>query len=526
MKGISHQQAVKLIDLRLDGLVNESQSRSLDEHLESCDSCRAYAVEINALPIQLQKEFHMRWDQNLGPSHNVMRQVVAKGRKIPMTNRLLSGVRMLTSVAVLVLFVLGINFVISQMQSNSIDAIETQSVSGSELSDNRLIAFTSEKDGNAEIYTMRADGSNLTNITNNDALDFNPAWSPDGKRIAFESNRAVFTQIYLMDSDGSNVTQLTFDEIEHEMTMNYAHSNPWSPDGNHLLFFQRSYGGKESAPELAELYSIDTNGGNKIMLASGSISLFNVSWSPDGKHVAYIADDPQNPNASRLYIVNADGSDRRDITKSLQANERLDGFSYDWSVDSQSILFIAYKHISEGNDQWIAYETSLDGETLIRKAASSTPMDSWWDGTTFITGFDQSILTWLRSDGTYSILQPLENCQFEKEPKYSFLARRASNGNLIISVGCPNGDLWFYWANPDGTFIKQLFDAPLSIKDGGLNDIVWSPDNKYIAINVYSADVTDIYVINIEESLRDPSALPDPIGSGAIGHSISWQPVP
>ncbi|MCI0610667.1 MAG: hypothetical protein L0Z71_16600, partial [Anaerolineae bacterium] len=392
---------------------------------------------------------------------------------------------------------------------------------------NSLIAFTSEKDGNAEIYTMRADGSDLTNLTNNDALDFNPAWSPDGKRIAFESNRAVFTQIYLMDADGSNVSQLTFDEIEHEMTMNYAQSNPWSPDGSHLLFFQRVYPEKGSPPPSPpELYSIDVNGGNKVMLASGNISLFEVSWSPDGKHVAYIANDPQNPNASRLYIVNADGSDRRDITKSLQANERLNGFSYDWSADGQSIFFIAYEHISEGNDQWIAYESSLDAETLVRKAESNIPMDSWWDGTSFITGFDASTLTWLRSDGTYSTLKPLKHCQFEKEPQYSFLARRAFNENLIISVGCPNGDLWFYWANPDGTFIKQLFDAPISVKDGGLNDIVWSPDNKYIAINVYSADVIHIYVINVEKSLRDPSALPDPIGSGAIGHSISWQPNP
>jgi dipeptidyl aminopeptidase/acylaminoacyl peptidase len=393
-------------------------------------------------------------------------------------------------------------------------------------SDDRLIAFDAMTENrDLDIFTVRLDGSGLTNLTNNEALDRNPAWSPDGKRIAFESNRAAFTQIYLMDADGSNVTQLTFDQIDHEMTMNYANSSPWSPDGSRLLFFQRVYPEKGSLPVPLELYSIDVNGGNKVMLASGDITLFDVSWSPDGRHVAYIVNDPQNSNALGLYVVNADGGDRREITKSLPANERLDGFRYDWSADGQSIYFIAYKHISEGNDQWMAYEASLDDETLVRKATSSVPMYDWWDGTSFITGFDLT-LTWLRSDGTYSTLQPLENCQFEKERQYSFLARRASNGDLIISVGCPNGDLWFYWASPDGTSIKRLFDAPISVKDGGLNSIVWSPDNKYIAISVYSADANHFHIVNVEESLKDPSILPDPIGRGMAGYSVAWQATP
>ena len=51
------------------------------------------------------------------------------------------------------------------------------------------IAFTSNRDGNYEIYVMNSDGSGQTNLTNNSAADSCPAWSPDGQRIAFDSYR-------------------------------------------------------------------------------------------------------------------------------------------------------------------------------------------------------------------------------------------------------------------------------------------------------------------------------------------------
>ena len=46
---------------------------------------------------------------------------------------------------------------------------------------------------------MNADGSNQTNITNHNADDRYPAWSPDGKKIAFVSNRSGNNQIYVME---------------------------------------------------------------------------------------------------------------------------------------------------------------------------------------------------------------------------------------------------------------------------------------------------------------------------------------
>jgi dipeptidyl aminopeptidase/acylaminoacyl peptidase len=77
--------------------------------------------------------------------------------------------------------------------------------------DGARIAFSSNRDGNAEIYVMNADGSNQTRLTNSPASDAQPAWSPDSKKIAFTSDRDGNGEIYVVDADGSNETRLTND---------------------------------------------------------------------------------------------------------------------------------------------------------------------------------------------------------------------------------------------------------------------------------------------------------------------------
>jgi Tol biopolymer transport system component len=65
----------------------------------------------------------------------------------------------------------------------------------------------SSKDGNWEIYTMNADGSEMTRLMHSPDLDFAPTWSPNGKQIAFlRQYSAGKSGIYTMNSDGSNLT--------------------------------------------------------------------------------------------------------------------------------------------------------------------------------------------------------------------------------------------------------------------------------------------------------------------------------
>ena len=80
--------------------------------------------------------------------------------------------------------------------------------------DHTRIAFHSHRDSadqsTGDVFVMNADGSGLVNLTNNPgADDDSPAWSPDGTRIAFHSDRDGNAEIYVMNADGADQTNIT-----------------------------------------------------------------------------------------------------------------------------------------------------------------------------------------------------------------------------------------------------------------------------------------------------------------------------
>jgi len=61
----------------------------------------------------------------------------------------------------------------------------------------------------SEIFVVKADGSNLTNLTQHIGKNYDPIWSPDGKQIAFVTDRDGNSEVYLINADGSNLTNIS-----------------------------------------------------------------------------------------------------------------------------------------------------------------------------------------------------------------------------------------------------------------------------------------------------------------------------
>ncbi len=186
-----------------------------------------------------------------------------------------------------------------------------------------IIAFSTNRDGNYEIYVMLSDGSKQTRITNNPASDTHPMISPDGTKILFVSNRDGNSQIYVMSLDGTGQTRLS--------NNNFNDFNPaWSPDGKHIVFSSNRTG-------IKEIFVMDANGNNQTQLTNDPSDDDNPFFSPDGSKIIYDAKSTDGKTQS-IKIMNVNGTGQTDLTSNGAVN-----YEPSFSSDGSRITFISNK---------------------------------------------------------------------------------------------------------------------------------------------------------------------------------------
>jgi dipeptidyl aminopeptidase/acylaminoacyl peptidase len=212
--------------------------------------------------------------------------------------------------------------------------------------DGKWLAFTSSRGDEkapSNLYVIPAGGGEARKLTDlKESVEW-VTWSPDSTRIAFTARvrddayeeederkraprrfRRVFHKldsvgwtgdrrrhIFVVDVDDGEPRQLTSGDFEHD-------APTWTPDGSRLVF-EGLRDENWDTTLINRLYAIDANGGEPQQLTGDEASYTGPSFGPDGTRIAFQAtpEDGTYPRHTQIGVMNADGSDVRLLTTSL-----------------------------------------------------------------------------------------------------------------------------------------------------------------------------------------------------------------
>ena len=159
--------------------------------------------------------------------------------------------------------------------------------------DGSRICFTSQRDGDLEIYTMASDGTDVRRGTRAKGYDGGPFYSPDGTKICFRGFRDPenprHAQIYVINADGTNEIKLT-----DTPAANWAPY--WHPSGEYLIY-SRNVGNARNF----ELFCVPARGGKQIQITTDAGADVLPVFSPDGKQLMWTS--TRRTGKSQVFIA-------------------------------------------------------------------------------------------------------------------------------------------------------------------------------------------------------------------------------
>ena len=192
-----------------------------------------------------------------------------------------------------------------------------------------------------DIYTANPDGSDTKRLTSYGVYTAEGTLSPDGKTIVFTSLKDGDLDIYTMNVDGSDVRRLT-------TAVGYDGGPFFSPDGKKIVY--RAYHPTDSAeladynsllaqhivrPSKMEIWVMNADGSDQRQITHLGGANFAPFFTPDGKQIIF-SSNYRNPRSGNfdLFLVNLDGSALEQVTTAPE----FDGFPQ-FSPDGRSLVW-------------------------------------------------------------------------------------------------------------------------------------------------------------------------------------------
>ena len=173
----------------------------------------------------------------------------------------------------------------------------------------------------------------LWQLTFDPGLESEPTWSPDGRLIAYSSDRSGNFDIWVQPVGEGHPVRITTSPA-HDWQAD------WAPEGNRLVFRSEREGGG--------LYVVPVLGGNEHKVASFG---YRPRWSPDGTQILFYSSILRNNTAEipKLYLVGLDGKPPREVLTDFLPEFKA--FRADWHPDGKR-LSLWGNHLQQGNGFW------------------------------------------------------------------------------------------------------------------------------------------------------------------------------
>jgi tol-pal system beta propeller repeat protein TolB len=283
-----------------------------------------------------------------------------------------------------------------------------------------LIAFSSDRDGNHEVYTVDPATGDERNLTGSIGDEFEPTLSPDGKLVAFLSGSGEDVGIEVIEASGEGRQRITAGPGRYG-------SQQWAPDGSRLAYIHVEIGGQPG------IYVGGIEGKSPLRLTTIRADEVS-SWSPNGKSVAFSVREGEEQG---VYIRNPDGVNEFRLT---------DTPDYDpiWSPDSKRFAFISMR---DGNPE--IYVMNVDGTEQRRLTETDAPeYDISWSPNgkflMFVTGLGSLAEIYITDPDAAGHIRLTHNEVRDDQPVWS------PNGKQIAFVSYLDGDAEIFLMGSDG----------------------------------------------------------------------------